>query len=110
MVRSCRLLDTFSKATINTALPKELFQFKAPASSKQIRNEREGIFIGAESFKSTKVCPLVGWVQSGIYDAKEGYEIAVLEYGKITFLNPTTFAVKRTVAIDDDQVAFISNS
>jgi hypothetical protein len=96
-----QVTDTFTKATINTALPKELFQFKAPAGSKQIRNEREGILVGAQDFKSTKVSPLVGWVQGGIYDAKEGFEIAVLQHDKITFLNPTTYAVKRTVAIDD---------
>lgn len=34
--------DTFSQATINTALPKELFEFKAQEGAKQIPNVREG--------------------------------------------------------------------
>lgn len=65
-----------------------------------------GISVGAEAFKSTLVCPLVGWVQPGIYDAKEGLEIAVLEYGKITFLDPKTYATKRTVPVNDFAIGY----
>lgn len=65
-----------------------------------------GIKVGAETFEREQVSPLVGWVQSDVYDAKEGLEIAVLEYGKISFLDPKTYAVKRTVEIDDDRIAY----
>src|SRR6266480_718900 len=63
-----------------------------------------GISVGSEAFKSTSVSPLVGGVQTGIYDAKEGLEIAVLDSGKITFLDPKTYAVKRTVEVNDKWV------
>lgn len=65
-----------------------------------------GISVGADDFKSTLVSPLVGWIQPGIYDAKEGFEIAVLDNRKISFLDPKTYAVKRTVAVRDHQVGY----
>jgi len=65
-----------------------------------------GISVGADAFESTQVSPLVGWVQSGVYDAKEGLEIAVLDYGRITFLDPKTYEAKRTVEVHDDRVGF----
>lgn len=65
-----------------------------------------GISVGAEASKSTLVCPLVGWVQAGIYDEKEGFEIAVLEYGKISFLDPKTYKVKRTAGVQDNRIGY----
>jgi hypothetical protein len=74
-----------------------------PASESELTPE---IKVGAEAFDSTQVSSLVGWVQSGVYDAKEGLEIAVLEYGKISFLDPKSFALKRIVEIDDDRIGY----
>ncbi len=65
-----------------------------------------GIVVGTGTFKRTLVSPLIGWVQTGIYDSTEGFEIAVLSYGKITFLDPKTYAAKRTVPVHDDRVGY----
>jgi hypothetical protein len=63
-----------------------------------------GISVGSEAFKSTLVSSLVGWVQFGVYDTTNGPEIAVLNYDQITFLDPKTFAVRRTVPVGDQRV------
>ena len=63
---------------------------------------KPGILVGAETFTSILVSQLAGGFQSGIYDVEEGLAIAVLEIGKITFLDPKTYAPKRTVPVADD--------
>src|SRR4051812_4155185 len=61
---------------------------------------------GADAFQTIPVSSIVAWVQAGIYDSKEGLEVVAMEYGKITFLDPKTFAEKRTVPVNDDRVGY----
>lgn len=74
------------------------------ASCRRAEGGPPGISIGAKAFRTTRVTPLNGWVQTGVYDSAQGREIAVLEYGKITFLDPKTYAVKRTIPVRDDHI------
>ena len=64
----------------------------------------EGINVGLDAFRTIPLNPLGGEVQTGVFDKKQGLEIAVIKHKKIIFIDPETFKVNRIIPVKDELI------